>query len=357
MTILDRYVLRAWLGAVIATALALLGFVLIADLVSHLDEFMGAEGGSPLTLAARYYGVRLPVFFVWIAPMISLCSIMLVVTRFARTNELLPVVASGISLRRFLAPALVGTAGVSVAMFLVDEKVNPRLAEEFRDTQRMLKGDREIENVVISDRQGQDWLADRYHPVDFRLERVLVVRLGESFHRVSDVRAEQAVYRRSLGGWLLERGVETAYDPLTQRRTGRKPLPPEGLVLKTDLRPAEIEESDQMFRLSTMKQLNRNMARFPFQPFWRVQWHAKWTMPLANLVLMLIGVPLLLRMGTRNVFAGVAIAVGVGIVFFGTTLAFLDAGNSGRVDPAIAAWFPVVLFGALGLAMSDAMAT
>lgn len=357
MKTLDRYVLRAWLAAFAASALALLGLFLLSDLLAHVEDFFEAKGVNRFTLVLRYYGVRVPMFFVWVAPMVSLCAMMLTLTRFARTNEIVPVLVSGRSARRFLAPAFAASALVSLAMLGIDEKVAPELAEEFRETGRAVKRGKDSEQVVVSDRSHQDWFAEKYHADTNELEKVLVVRLSSDFRRVADVRAEKAEWKRSQGGWLLTNGVQTEYDPATQMRTERKPLPPDGLLLKSDLRPQNIEESHEVFRMATLSQLERNMEEFPFQPFWRVQWHAKWTMPLSNLVLLLIGVPLLIRSGTRNVFVGVGITLAVGIVFFGALLAFLDAGNSGRLDPITAAWFPIVLFGAVGVAMVDSMKT
>jgi lipopolysaccharide export system permease protein len=354
---LDRYVLKAWAGAFLASALALLGLFLITDLLSHLDDFFDAKDVNRFTLVLRYYGARIPLFFVWVAPMVSLCAMVLTLTRFARANEIIPVLVSGRSARRFLAPAFVGSALVSLAMFAIDEKIAPKLAVEFRETDRTMRPGKDSNQIVVSDRQNQDWLAEKYRAGHDALEKVLVVRLGDGFKRVSDVRADTADWKRSQGGWLLKGGVETIYDPETQRRRERRPIPPEGLLVKTDMRPQDIEESHEVFRMATLSQLERNMRDFPFQPFWRVQWHAKWTMPLSNLVLLLIGVPLLMRSGTRNVFVGVAITLGLGIVFFGAVLAFLDAGNSGRLDPVTAAWFPILLFGAAGVAMVDSMAT
>jgi lipopolysaccharide export system permease protein len=358
LKILDRYVLRAWAASLATTTVALLAVVLVADLVGHLEKFMDAPVDSRAALVARYYGVRLPVFFVWVAPMICLAAMMLTLTRFARSNEILPVLAAGLSIRRFLAPAAAGSVLVSVAMFLIDERVVPRFADSFRETERLLQGESGVENVIVTDGAGQDWLARRYSPRDFRLEQVLLVRLGPGSRRLSDVTAKEALWKRSQKGWLLRDGVETTYDPETQRRLPeRKPIPPEGLLVPSDLRPNEILESDAMFRISTLSQIERNIALYPHQPFWRVQWHSKWTMPLANIVLLLIGVPLILGAGTRNVFAGVGIAVGLGLVFFATLVAFLDAGNTGRLDPIVATWFPIVLFGALGAAMVDGMMT
>ncbi|MCC6742012.1 MAG: LptF/LptG family permease [Planctomycetia bacterium] len=357
MRILDRYVLRAWAGAFLASAAALVGLFLLSDFLAHLDDFFEAKDVNRLGLVLKYYGVRTPLFFVWVAPMVSLCAMMLTLTRFARTNEIVPVLVSGRSARRFLLPAFAASALVSGAMLAIDEKIAPSLAPAFRETDSAIRGRKDSDQVVLSDGQHQDWLAEKFRAATNEMEKVLVVRLSPDFHRIADIRAEKAAWKRSQDGWLLTQGVFTEYDPETQRRTSRTPLPPEGLLVPSDLRPQSIEESHEVFRMATLSQLERNIEDFPFQPFWRVQWHAKWTMPLSNLVLLLIGVPLLVRSGVRNVFVGVGITLGIGIVFFGVVLAFLDAGNSGRLDPVTAAWFPIILFGAAGTAMVDSMKT
>lgn len=355
MKTLDRYVLRAWIGSFLAAGLALVGLFLLADFLIKADDFLQVEGASKFLFPFRYYAVRLPMYLVWIAPMISLCAMMLTLSRFARANEIVPVLVSGRSTRRFLMPAFAGSVLVSILMFFVDESLSPAMAGEFRESERILKPDRYTERVLITDRLNQDWVAERFHAGDNKLEKVLVVRIRPDFTREWDISAEEAFWQK--GGWLLKKGVKTEYDLEGKQRTDRKRIPPEGMLVESDLRPTDVQVTDAALRMATLKELERNMRDFPHQPFWKVQWQSKWAMPVSNIVLLLIGVPLLMRSGVRNVFVGVGISLGIGVLFFGCILAFLDAGNQGRIDAVTAAWFPIVLFGSIGIAMVDAIRT
>ncbi len=75
--------------------------------------------------------------------------------------------------------------------------------------------------------------------------------------------------------------------------------------------------------------------------------HARLVRPLANLLAMLVSIPLILRKESRGLIANMAIASGVLGTLFGLSEASAFCGQSGMMWPELAAWVPVIVTGML----------
>jgi lipopolysaccharide export LptBFGC system permease protein LptF len=80
----------------------------------------------------------------------------------------------------------------------------------------------------------------------------------------------------------------------------------------------------------------------------RVQLHKKFAFPLITLVMAILAVPFSLSAGSRGAIAGVAVAIGIAVVYWTTSSLFDAMGNLGQLPPALAAWSPDVVFALVG---------
>ena len=74
----------------------------------------------------------------------------------------------------------------------------------------------------------------------------------------------------------------------------------------------------------------------------------KYAEPCGVLVMALIGIPLALGFGRRSAVAALSSAIAVGLAFWGMTSGSQQMGIYGFLPPAVAAWAPIVIFGATG---------
>ena len=80
----------------------------------------------------------------------------------------------------------------------------------------------------------------------------------------------------------------------------------------------------------------------------RVQLQEKFAYPLITLVMAVLAVPFSLRAAKRGALAGVAVALGIAIVYFMVSRLFEAMGNLNQLPPALAAWAPDMLFALSG---------
>jgi lipopolysaccharide export LptBFGC system permease protein LptF len=75
----------------------------------------------------------------------------------------------------------------------------------------------------------------------------------------------------------------------------------------------------------------------------------KYAGPFSVIVMAFIGMPLALSFGRRGAIIALCLAVGVSVAYWGIGGGFQQLGNHGLLPPAVAAWFPPVIFAAAGI--------
>jgi lipopolysaccharide export LptBFGC system permease protein LptF len=80
-----------------------------------------------------------------------------------------------------------------------------------------------------------------------------------------------------------------------------------------------------------------------------VQWQKKFAFPLIAGIIVFLGAPFAFLTGTRGAVGGLAVAVGVAIIYWATAALFEAMGSVGQLPPLLAAWSPDAIFGFLGV--------
>jgi lipopolysaccharide export LptBFGC system permease protein LptF len=126
---------------------------------------------------------------------------------------------------------------------------------------------------------------------------------------------------------------------------------------KTDIVPSDIESVDRDVNYLSFRQLNSQYLRQKYLPHLRVKLHSRIAFPLACFVLLLLGVPFALRSGRKALLLNIAVCIAVACAFFVVNFFFADMGADGRISPMAAAWLPIVVFTAIGLALVESIRT
>ncbi len=366
---LDRYVARQFAAAYLTMALVVVGLFLVVDLATHLDDYLepDKQGNrhSPWMIG-RYYTLHLPFLYLQVAPFITLAAGLFTATRLERSREVLAALSAGISLRRLLVPVLM--AGVMLGAFQggLREYATRTIGFE-RDSLRLIldRGMPElvIQGVRFKDENGQlielaAFLpagrsgAGSAEPAEFLgLDAVRLV--GERWLHYEARRGvwvddPEGGYWRLQGGWLEE--VD---------RAGGLRLPIEQL---TDLffTPQDVwtawkgRENPLELSFREAADLSR---RDPENVQVRTLQNYLVTFPLANLVLLLVGLPSLLLRERGRGAEGVGIGLVLCVGYFAADFVALTLGLQGQISPVLASWLPTLLFGSLGIVQFGSMRT
>jgi lipopolysaccharide export system permease protein len=334
---LDRYVGSLFLSSYATAFLLVVGLFLILDMTANIDEFVETwdDGSSaPVALIVRFYLLNIPFLFLQISPFVTLVAGLFTVSR----------------LLRLLA---------GVGSFALREAVSPHLANQRDGLKWILENkswDETYEDLWLRDLQGNVLHLREFRPSTGSPPRAEVRGLEATLRSEwMSIEAARAVYvdRGGHRGWRLENGIRREVHG-TLKSEPVEML--EGFEFSPALALSFHRARENPLELSFAEA--REMARRdPYNVVYLTLLQYHLTFPLANIVLLLVGLPVLMRHDRRKTAEALAASCILCIVFFAVDFIFRNLGLQGGIEPRLAAWLPILFFGSVGLVLFDSMRT
>jgi len=362
---LDRYVGWTFLSSYATALFVVLGLFVIMDMTSKLDDYLepwpdGSTASSALITA--YYLFNLPFLFLQAAPFITLIAGLFTLTRLLGNNEVGAVLAAGVSGRRLLLPIFGGGLLAAVGMVVLRESATTTILPMRDSLQYALeeqRTDRVYELLRMRDLSGSLLSFREYRPGEpdeIPQGRDLEVHLREGERWLATITAPRATWAERNGEWGLaleggrreehsDRGLVTPIDWLGPELF--EFTPELALTYRRSKTPLELSF------LEAVELGRRDPDNVVYQTL--MQYHL--TFPLANLVLLLVGLPLVMRHERARGIEGVAKGLLLCLFFFAVDFVCRNFGVQGALDPLLASWLPVLIFGSLGVVLFDALRT
>ena len=123
MKILTRYLVRAHVGPFLFSFFALTGVILINTLARRLADLAGK--GLPPRVIAEFFVLALPATVALTFPMAVLVAVLYTFSSLTAENEITALKASGVDLRRLLAPLLAAATVITGGMIVFNDRVLP----------------------------------------------------------------------------------------------------------------------------------------------------------------------------------------------------------------------------------------
>ncbi|HYU46206.1 MAG TPA: LptF/LptG family permease [Terriglobales bacterium] len=353
-TILDDYVLRDF--AVYLTMIA--GTFVMLLLVFTLFELFGdiLRNGVSALIVGEYLLNVTPYFLYFpIAPLSMLLAVLVTFGLLQRSNEITAIKATGISLYRIIVPVLIAASLLAGVLFLSDQLYLPYTNKRQDALRNRIKG-KPAQTYLRPDRK---WIfgrhSDIYYYQFFDPDRnvfggISVYRFDpHTFQITSRISAERAHWSDLMGRWVYEQGWERSLSGSAIQNYRRFDVAtfPE-LTEAPAYFKKEIKQSSEMSYdelrgyIHDLEQSGFDVVRL------RVQLQKKVAYPLITLVMAFLAIPFALSAGKRGALAGVATAIGIGVVYWTISGLFEAMGNLSQLPPAVAAWSPDIVFGFIG---------
>ena len=364
---LDRYVASHFFRSYLLAMLLMTGLFMVIDMASNLDDYLESwEDGSsaPASVLLVYYGLNLPYLFLQVAPFITLLAGMFTVAKLLKAREVTAVLGAGISARRMLLPVFMAGFLLAFGMFVLREAVGLGIARD-RDAARDVlvehRFEEHYEDVAVIEDSGSLVFLNEFvpRPTDGsppRIERLTAIRrtsgqMGSG--RYVRVDADRATWNGS--GWDLEGGVRATIDPDgdgTSQDEAIKTL--EGYAFTPELALTYRRAKEAPLELS-FSEVQELMRRDPDDNSYQTLWHYHLTFPLANLLLLLVGIPLMFNYERGRSTDRIAVGGLLCVFYYSADFVFRTLGVKGQLSPLLSAWIPVLVFGSLGIMLYDSL--
>ena len=363
----DRYLLKQAVIAWAICALAILGLFVMIEGLTRLERFL-KQDASIFVVLVRYFSATIPIYFCsYFGPILTLLATMIALTQLNKGNELIPLRLAGLSTARILAPFFLLATISTVGMVTLQEAVIPNLKDLIRTATAYGNKKNTIRPDDLVDSRNQRISVDEYLPSEKRGVYPIVNSYHPDTKKLkSRIKAAEILWKVPEDGgepyWLLLNGDIQRWDVDSRRipnpnadQGERYSEHFDSHKLETDIQPVDLESTDDEILFLSFTELRNQYKRQSHLKHLEVKLHMRFSFPLANFILLLLGVPFVLRGRNQSVVVGIALAIAISALYLLATMVSAELGNRELIPPILAAWLPILFFGALGLTVFDSI--
>ncbi len=351
--ILDDMILRdfaTYLAMILSTflilALVFTFFELLTDIVRNKVSVI---------LLAEYLLNLSPSLIYLMAPMSVLLAVLITFGLMQKYSELTAIKATGFSIYRATLPVIILSAIFAASLFIFDQVYIPHTNRQQEILRNQIKG-RPPQTYLQADRKwifGESNQIYYYQVFDPDVDRFGGITVFEfdpaTFQLTRRIHADGAHWEPSLKKWVFENGwvrslngasiVEyRTFDVATFTELGEDPS-----YFKKEVRQSsEMDYEELRNYIQDLQQSGFDTVRL------KVQLQKKIAFPLITLVMAVFAIPFSAQSRRGGALGGVAIALGIAIIYWVTAGLFEAMGNANQLPAMLAAWAPDVIFALAG---------
>jgi lipopolysaccharide export system permease protein len=352
MRIIDKYIIRKFLGTFFFAISLLILIVIVFDISENLDSFIKNE--APLrAILLDYYLNFIPYFINLFIYLFTFISVIFFTSKLAGDTEIIAILSSGVSFRRLLFPYLLASLMLAVLSFYLGNFLIPKTNEVRRIFKHAymenLTKDNE-RNLHIQLEPGKYAYVESFSSklqlgYKFSLEKYDQERL------VYKLMADRITWDTVEKLWQLKNYTIRRIDSLGHQAIvkGEELDTTIRAMVNTDLyKIKERYEEMNFYQLNDYIERERKKGSIAYKKY-EIEKYKRLSGPAAIIILTFIGVAL----SSRKVRGGIGMHLGVGIALTFSYIFLMQVSTVfstfGNLSPAIGAWIPNIIFLIIGL--------
>ena len=352
-TLLDDYVLRdffLYLGMIVAAFLVLMQVFTLFELLGDI-----LHNQTPAIVVAEYLLNASPYLLYSVAPLIMLLAVLITFGLMNRSNEITAIKATGTSVYRTVTPVMVAAALLATGLFFADQFYLPHTNKRQEALHNQIKG-KPPQTYLRPDRR---WIFGQHNDIYYyqffdadrdQFANLTIFQLDPaSFAITQRIHADRAHWADSMARWIYEQGWERTLRgaAIAGYRTFDVSTFPQ-LSEAPSYFKKEVKQYSEM-NYEELRRYIRDLQQSGFDVVkLRVQLHKKLSYPLITLIMAALAVPFSLSAAKKGAITGVAVAVGIAVVYTVVSRLFEAMGDISQLPPALAAWSPDLIFALVG---------
>jgi lipopolysaccharide export system permease protein len=348
--ILDRYLTQGFLRIFAVTLLWNTSLFVIIEFFEIVGSLIATD--FSIWTIVRYFFYRAPIAISRVIAFATLFSTLFSLGMLARTQEVIAMRSSGISVQRIALPILILSLVICLGTFFWNESLVPiftRQAQLIKRNEIKKKQQKSLYGTADIWMRGDGSFVnvDDFDATTNALKGVTVFQLDRDFSLRGMLEIPAAKWNGL--GWQAETATEWTIlkdgKVASQKTTAAVPISdsPEDLKLLA-LGAEEFTFFDLQKMIADMRNKGMDATRY------EVDLQSKLALPLISLLVVLIAIPFALK---KQMSGSMALSFGIaGLIAFGywVLAAFcLSLGKSAALPPWVSAWVPNAVFLMIGL--------
>lgn len=348
---LDLYIIRKFLGTFFFSMILILCIVVVFDISEKLERFL--EHNAPLKeIVFGYYMNFIPYFANVFSSLFTFISVIFFTSKMAYDSEIIAILSTGISFKRFLLPYLVSASVIAVLSFMLGAFIIPNA------NQRRIQFEAEYMGKKFSNQEQHihrqigpgtyiymsSFSVNSNIGYDFSIENFS----GDTL--ISKLTSSRVTWNQDSTKWEI-------YNWKLRRIEGDKEIYTTGKQLDTILpfQPTEFSENPKKIKEQlTLPELDEYIDRMKLRGSsnvieFQIEKYKMWANTCATFILTLIGVCI----SSRKVRGGMGLHLGIGLLLSFSYILFMQFSTvfatNGGMNPLLAVWLPNILFAVVAL--------
>jgi len=347
---IDIYIIKKFLGTFFFAISLLIVIIIVFDVSEKIADFI--EKKPPLEeVIFSYYLNFIPYFVNLFSYLFTFISVIFFTSKMASNSEIIAILSSGISFRRFLFPYLISAVFLGLMSFYLANFLIPRT------NQTMMQFEKSYIRNPYSNTEINIHM--QIHPGTFVYLETYNARNNTGYKfSIEDFENDKLVYKLlaeritwdSVSGlWKIRNYTERRIDGFNETIRKGDELdtlinmhPREFTFILEDIKTMNFSELRQFIEKERLKG-SKNIKDY------EVEKHKRIAFPFATIVLTLIGVSI----SSRKVRGGIGMHLGLGITITFAFILFLQIttvfATNGNLAPWLSVWIPNFIFTIVGL--------
>ncbi len=331
----------------------LIVFITLFLTIDALGTLVTYKDAAPSALIP-YYAYSLPEIVYRMGPVACLLATIFTLSTLNRSNELVALFASGMSLLRVTGAILVGVAVISAGIFVMSDRVLPNFTKQknfifYRDIKKNPSLYSMVRNEKIWYRSKDSIFYIKTLNQEAREAQGLTLYyFNENWDLIQMITANKVQFADQ--NWNLQNGSVTLFTedssfPLTSSFDKKT------IVMSEDAK--DLGSSSNTADVLSLKELGdfikRNKDAGLDTVSYEVDYHSKYGFAFAAMVMTLVGIPFSVgRARSGGTMLNVGLCLGVVFFYWIFYSSALTLGKHGQINPIVAAWFPNLLMAVIG---------
>ncbi len=346
INILDRYIIKKFVGTFLMALLLIIVIVIIFDISEKIDDFVDNE--APLkAIILDYYVNFIPYFMNMFSPLFVFITVIFFTSKLAGNSEIVAMLSGGISFSRlmypyFISAFLIAAMSMCLNLFIIPGATLKRLEfeEQYFNNQKFYNTNRDVHYQItptefVYVESFSTWNNTAYK---FTLETIKDTSI------VSKLMAESAAWDKDRRCWKLKNYSIRDYSTSQQKIVFGKQIDTTiNLTIEDFYRSSSTVETLNYWQLEELIETQR-MRGDGMIKYSLIEKNTRFAVPFSAFILTVIGVSL----SSKKRRGGIGLNLGVGIGLSFSYILFLRFSQmfviTDTLSPALALWLPNILY-------------
>ena len=351
---IDKYILFKYLTTFIFCILLFTAIVVVVDMSEKTDDF-AKSGLSAYRLFTDYYLGFIPRIDAMLFPLFVFISVIFFTSKMAERSEVIAILSSGVSFKRFLFPFALGGLILTLLLWFGYQIVVPRANQKWGDFEKKY-----IDVNFAANPENSSYKQNIYFRIDTntyagikgydtisKSGSIISVQRFINNKMVYNLRATNFYWDTAIKKWILNNVLERRFDSISEKVEHKLKL-----IADYDFKPADLKKDSYLKDQLTTAELNEFISKERLRGSemlntLEVEIYNRDAIPISVFILTLIGAIL----ASKKVRGGSGFHLAIGVVISVLYILFsrfsIVFATKGNFTPLLAAWTPNIFFGIL----------